>query len=123
LRTWGDGLLITGKARPFETIGIDTMGQIVMRFRPGEALQNAGPSDRQDSLVALGALDMGTGFVLVLAEPRRLTRILVAFDHRGTARKPTEFEVPFGVAATDPAQRQLLMVRSLDRLEAAMYSW
>jgi hypothetical protein len=120
---WGDRIVASLWWNPYETLVMDTKGEVQQRFMPSpEGLVPQGISD-SSLFLALPALPLDRGFLQTYVDLRSDRRILVLFDSDGSERRRTTLTVPIGYVASLPASKQLLAIRRVVGTEVVVYEW
>jgi len=108
---------------PFEWVALDSTGHVILR---AQAVDRTGDQSSDTLLVAwvgLPVVQLDSGFLQTIADPRSDRRILVRYDSEGRVRSRAEITMAFGVLSARPEQRLLLALRRSDRTELVLYRW
>ena len=129
LSSSGEGFAITLSQHPFtwavflrdSMIGRGTLPPDILN---SNSSQLANPRPFPPPLwIATGLVDIGAGFLQVIADLRSDRRMLFLFNADGSFVRAMPLDFPFGVLDSDPDRRRILAIRRPDSLELVVYSW
>jgi hypothetical protein len=117
-----DGRLIGATINwPFTWILQDTLG--IVQLRASALGVESSPGESIRDWVGLRVVALDKGFIQTVADPRSDARAMLLYDSAGRLIRQTRLKLPIGVLAAVPTQRQLLALRTTDRVELVVYQW
>jgi hypothetical protein len=78
---------------------------------------------RATSLVSLGVLPIGQGYIQVLSDSRSDLRVMVIYRKDGTKVRALPIATAMGLIATSADSEEVLAIRKTDILEAVRYAY
>lgn len=114
-------LIRAGMYWPFRWILQDTSGVIQGGSSAREAVP--APGENFATWVGLRVVALDRGFIQTLADPRSDSRAILLYDSAGHFIRQTRLGLSFGVLAAEPAQKQLVALRTTDRVDLVIYQW
>jgi len=110
------GIVASSMLPPFRSAHVDCAGRVGGRFQAG-----ASSAWAHGTSVGLRALELETGYLQVIADPRSDWRRLVVFDTTGRVLRGRDLNVAFGLLAGSPDGKRLIALRRTDVDEIVTY--
>ena len=126
LVTHRNGVLLSAMRWPFQWDALDSLGHVVASGRPfshDSVLADWPRAPRRVNLVGLTTLDLGEGYLQLIADPRSDLRLLALYAEDGRIARTSVLQTPFGLLAANPSSHTLLALRRSDEVEVVVYHW
>lgn len=120
LSTWGDGVILTNPAAPYQSVVIDPAGKERPLVRPGGLRALGG---RTAKWYSMPVQHIEGGFLQTFTDLNSDRRVFVVYDEQGTPRRASTIAAPVAIVGEQTNPDYLIGIRRTGRTELVGYTW